>query len=64
MAVQSYFIQVILCDTQAEFNAALADLNAYVPGPAAVSILTIEQFASETPKRIVATFDKQMGIVV
>lgn len=63
MAIVSHFEQVVLCDTQAEYDATLLDLENYIPQGISVPIVTINQFSSETPKRIVAVYDDQSVVV-
>lgn len=63
MATVSHFEQIILCDTQAEYDAALLQLQSYSPSPGDVALLTINEFSSESPKRLVAVFDNQSVVL-
>lgn len=58
MAAHSTFTQTIVCDTQDDYDAALAQLQAYDPAPDQLTVTAIEEFLAD--KRLVATFEQQV----
>lgn len=57
MAVTSVGVYTIQCSTLSEYNAALAQITAWVPGPGVAPITNIT--ANQSQKKITVTYASQ-----